>query len=126
MTVLPFEAPVVRRAWWRLPARRPPAALLALRGLGAAGLSWLVGVWSTAGLGLVAFVLIPTCTYSTPSPPTLKVAAAGCLLIALAGPLALAGRRLWWVGAPAAGLAVHGVWPIAWPLLTELQSGFCF
>lgn len=121
MTVLPAAAPP--RPSGRASA---PCWLLALRTVAAAAASTTIGIGAPFALGLLAFVLLPTCTYGEPSPLPLKALAAGALVVAAVVPAALAGRRLWWVGLPAAALAVHGAAPVAWSLLTEPQSGFCF
>ena len=122
--VLPVVA--APRAWWQLPAERPSRPVLALRAAGALAAGAAIPAGAVPVLGMLAFVLIPTCTYSTPSPAGLQAAAATCLVLAALSPAVVAGRRLWWVGAGAAALALRGVWSTAWPLVTELQSGFCF
>ncbi len=99
--------------------------LLLVRACAAAVVSAAAGVGGPLGLGLLSFALLPTCTTGD-SPPALVAAVLGALLTAAVAPVAVAGRRLWWVGVPAAALAVHGLLPVAWPLLTEPQTGFCF
>lgn len=108
-------------------AQRGPLAPwgLALRGLAAAGLGAVLGVCGPLGLGILAFMLLPSCTTGD-APPTLVGATLGCVLTAAVAPVAVAGLRLWWVGLPAGAYAVHGVLAMAVPLLTETQSGFCF
>ena len=105
---------------------RQPAWVDLLRAACAAWVAAMIAVGAPAVLGFLAFVLIPTCTYSQASPPALLAAAAASLLLALVIPPVLAGWRLWWVGVPAAALALYGAWPSASRLLTETQSGFCF
>lgn len=116
MTVLPERVATRPRRLWLGPLR----AALSLAS------SLVLGAGGPYALALLALVLVPSCTYSAPTPPLL-VALAGCALVC-AGvvPAAVAGVRLWWVGVPAAALAVHGMLPIAWSLITEPQSGFCF
>lgn len=115
-TVLPAAAP---------PGTRGPAWLSPLRGAAAAGLGLALGYGGPLALGVLAFVLLPACSYGA-APPALLAATLVVLLLAAVAPVAAAGARLWWVGVPAAALAVHGVLPLAGSLLTERQSGFCF
>lgn len=116
MTVLPDRVATPPRRLWLHPVR----AALSLAA------SIALGVGGPYALGLLAFVLLPSCTYSAPAPPLL-MALAGCsIACAAVVPVAVAGMRLWWVGVPATVLAVRGVSPMAWSLLTEPQSGFCF
>ena len=107
------------------PARPGVPWLAVVRAVAAAAVSALLGVGGPLALGVAAFLLLPTCTYGA-SPPALVGLAGGALLLAAVAPVLVAGRRLWWVGIPAAALAVHGLMPLAWSLLTERQSGFCF
>lgn len=107
-------------------APRPRLWLRVVRALLSLGSSVALGAGGPYALALLAFVLVPTCSYSAPAPPLL-MALAGCALVCAAVvPVAVAGVRLWWVGVPAAVLAVRGALPVAWSLLTEPQSGFCF
>ena len=120
-TTLPAR-PAAGRAWL---TSVPEVLVPTVRGLAAAATSALIGLAGPAGLGVLAFVLIPACSSGDASPALMAVAL-GIVLAAAVAPVAVAGARLWWIGVPAAALAVHGVLPLAWSLLTERQSGFCF
>ena len=109
-----------------LPAQRGGFPWIAvLRGGSSAWLAAVVAVSGQYVLTLLAFVLLPTCTYGD-APLALRAAAAGVLVAAALGPVLVAGARLWWLGVPAAALAVHALMPVCWSVLTETQSGFCF
>ena len=76
---------------------------------------------------LFAFGLTPTCTTTDPpGPRALIVALFGCLVVATAVPLVVAGRRWRVLGGV---LGVLAAVPPGWGLvltLTTPQTGFCF
>ena len=113
-TVLPPAAPARANPWTRV--LRAVAAVVAGAAIGAGG---------KVVLALAAFVLLPSCSHG-PASPVLMVVTGAFVVVAAVVPVAVAGLRLWWVGVPAAALAVAGVLPMATSLLTETQSGFCF
>lgn len=127
-TVLPAgpERAAAPAGPWGPPA--PPAAQAqqAVRGALAcvAGLAgWLA---SPVVYSLFAFVLTPACSTSTPAPLALQGVTIAVLLLSFILPVAIAGRRMWWVGIPIGLLTTAGNWQEGMNLLLEPQSGFCF